>query len=93
MMVYALNRHVNHNIPRVPQNTYPVHTEHCQWSVLYREISTVMSMHYRYVGVGFARVRPQVHVHAHTPNFSFWFPYRNVSVEPLGINPGEQLCE
>ena len=66
MMVYALNRHVNHNIPRVPQNTYPVHTEHCQWSVLYREISTVMSMHYHYVGVDFARVRPQMHVHTHT---------------------------
>ena len=28
----------------------PVHTEHCQWTMLCRDISTVMSMCYRYVG-------------------------------------------
>ena len=27
---------------RVPQNTYPVHAEHCQWTVFYREFSSVL---------------------------------------------------
>ena len=37
-ILWTLNRYDD---TRVPQNTYPVCTEHCQWTVLYREISTV----------------------------------------------------
>ena len=34
----------NLGVPRVPQNTYHVHAEHCQQIVLYTEFSTAMSM-------------------------------------------------
>ena len=33
-----------YSIPIIAQNTYP-HTEHCQWTVLYREFSIITLMY------------------------------------------------
>ena len=74
-----------------PQNTNLVCTEHCQWTMLYREISTVTSLHYCYVGNGFFALSiaslqelGDGCMCARTQSILFWFLHHNVLKELLG---------